>query len=334
MNGQNLFSAVENDSNRLRNKHLKQISLFHSEAWLQNNCFLFIFAQVSFRCVFFTLIVFWSVFVQFHFVKGQNNGWFGKVGAKVNYGIQQQTGGVDANLDGANQTETLLKYRLGSGLEYSFQCFKHRDSSKFQPAFELTYYDGGKTLYSRSRTSSSFSYTSLELKYVSASVGFLLDYQIGKAAFKTGLLVNVPFYSVNHEVTSIQTAQYSSLERWRINYKIALGATIAQEFRLALSHNISLHSGVQLGFLQLNRKSKKIQKYSHSQGRTMAEAYPVLGSRELKYLSERQIQEKGNINNPESNSANYNPNQPTETFSIQEYASSLGFGIGIVCKLF
>jgi hypothetical protein len=239
--------------------------------------------------------------------------WYGEVAYR--YGVNQQ---APSSLELA---QPILENALTK--PYTLGGYTLSAGYKFRPDSMITAWQSGISYWSsRSGTmlytskSDNAAHTWLKHEIITFDVGVAFEFSILKMAASTGLTLLLPLYTKGAEFrnTEANTAQVSD-----IRYRTGPGISIHQDVELWSEAGASLIAGMSAGWIQARRKSRVL---------TSPDASLPLYKKELRYLTEKEIQKKGSINDPSL--SGFDGSMPAETQTYNEPLSFIAFKLGLL----
>lgn len=160
--------------------------------------------------------------------------------------------------------------------------------------------------------------SAIEHSTITADLGLSLEFKIKNINSSTGFSLLLPISMNGLELQQTLTPSVMIEERRAISYRKGPGIRFHQDFSLWNRGRTTFFAGVSAGWISAMRKSRNLL------GENLT--IPV-SQRELKYLTDRQISEKGNINDPSL--SGFNPDLPMETTTYNEPISYVALKMGV-----
>ena len=160
--------------------------------------------------------------------------------------------------------------------------------------------------------------SAIEHSTITADLGLSLEFKIKNINSSTGFSLLLPISMYGLELQQTLTPSVMIEERREISYRKGPGIRFHQDFSLWSRGRTTFFAGVSAGWISAMRKS-----------RNLLDANPTVtvSQRELKYLTDRQISEKGKINDPSL--SGFNPDLPMETTTYSEPLSYVALKMGV-----
>lgn len=239
--------------------------------------------------------------------------WYGDVAYR--YGLNQQVASPQEMAQPVLENALSKPYTLGG---YALSA-----GYRFRPDSMITSLKSGISYWnSRSGTmlytpkSINAAHTWLKHEIITFDVGVAFEFSIRKMAASTGLTLLLPLNTKGAEFrnTEANTSQVSD-----IRYRTGPGISIHQDVELWSEAGASLFAGMSAGWIQARRKSRVL---------TSPDASLPMYKQELRYLTEKEIQKKGSINDPSL--SGFDGSMPAETQTYNEPLSFIAFKLGLL----
>lgn len=163
------------------------------------------------------------------------------------------------------------------------------------------------------------SYSALKHEIITIDLGLSLEFKIKKTInSSTGFSLLLPVYMKGVELQQTRTTSVLLEESREVAYRRGPGIRVHQDFTIWTNGQATFFAGVSAGWISAFRKSRKLMAGDIS--------LPV-SQREMQYLTDRQISQKGEINDPSL--SGFNPNLPTETITYNEPLSFVALKMGL-----
>lgn len=163
------------------------------------------------------------------------------------------------------------------------------------------------------------SFTTMNHEIFTMDLGLSLEFKINKNInSSTGFSLLLPISVNGLEMQQTLTPSVMFEERREISYRKGPGIRFHQDFSLWNKGRTTFFAGISAGWISAMRK-----------GRNLLDGNPTMpvSQRELQYLTDRQISEKGNINDPSL--SGFNPDLPMETTTYNEPLSYVALKMGV-----
>ena len=157
----------------------------------------------------------------------------------------------------------------------------------------------------------------LQHKMFTVDLGLNFEFKMNKGVASSGIQVLLPVYMNGVE---IENEQFVNEEiRRNVEYRNGPGVRISQDFTLWNKGKTTLFAGIGAGWVWAQRKNRTL----------LNEAAVISPSqRNLQYLTDRQINEKGRINDPAL--SGFDPNRPMQTQTYHDPLSFVSIKWGIL----
>lgn len=195
----------------------------------------------------------------------------------------------------------------------------------FRPdSLNVAFSAGMSNLKSRSGTILSTQYpnyptfSAINHNTITADFGVSLEFRIKNVNSSTGFTLLLPVYMNGVELQQTITTSVLLEERREIAYRWGPGIRIHQNFSVWTNGRSTFFVGVSAGWISAQRKSRKL---------ISKDPAILVSQREMMYLKNKQISEKGNINDPSL--SGFNPDLPMETTTYNEPLSYVALKMGI-----
>lgn len=160
-------------------------------------------------------------------------------------------------------------------------------------------------------------YMSIKHDLISADLGLSFEFKIKKIISATGIVLMLPVYMKGMEIQPATIWNLNEIRR-EISYGWGPGIRVHQDFSLWTNGRTTFSAGISAGWISAWRKSRSLLT-----GNPSVQA----SQREMKYLTDRQISEKGKINDPSL--SGFDPNAPMETTTYNEPLSYVALKMGL-----
>jgi len=164
-------------------------------------------------------------------------------------------------------------------------------------------------------------YMSIKHDLISADLGLSFEFKIKKINSSSGIVLMLPVYMKGMEIQPATTWNLNEIRRG-IYYRWGPGIRIHQDFSLWTNRRTTFFAGVSAGWISAWRKSRNLLNGDPS--------VPA-SKRVIQYLTDRQISEKGKINDPSL--SGFDPKLPIETATYNEPLSFVALKMGLTFYL-
>ncbi len=242
--------------------------------------------------------------------------WYGE--AEYRYGLQKRALSV-LEIEQTNVTGAVANpYALG-GYTFSTGYTFRTDSLNMAFSLGMSYLKSrsGTILYNE--TPNYLTFSTLKHETITLDLGLLLEFKIKKNVnSSTGISLLLPVYMKGMELQQTET-QSALIEKTReVTYRRGPGIRIQQHFSLWTNGRTTFFTGFSAGWISALRKSRNL---------LTADPSVPASLREMHYLTDRQISEKGKINDPSL--SGFDSRLPMETETYNEPLSYLALKMGI-----
>jgi len=165
-------------------------------------------------------------------------------------------------------------------------------------------------------------YATLKHDALTFDLGMSFEFKIKAVHGSSGFDLLMPVYMRGFELQHTET-QFVLIEKRReISYNKAPGIRFHQEFSVWSRGNMLFYTGVSAGWISALRKSRTL---------ILGDMSTPVSQREMQYLTDRQVNEKGKINDPSL--SGFDTGLPMETKTYNEPISYVALKMGLVYYL-
>lgn len=162
-------------------------------------------------------------------------------------------------------------------------------------------------------------YSALKHEIITVDLGLSLEFKIKKNVnSSTGFSLLLPVYMKGVELQQTKTTSDLIEERREVHYRRGPGIRVHQDFTIWTNGQATFFAGISAGWISALRKSRTLMNGNLS--------VPA-SKREMQYLTDRQISEKGKINDPSL--SGFDPDLPMETTTYNEPLSFVALKMGV-----